>query len=105
MRIKPFSIWIEAEQWDGENINNEDENTDVIVKYEDGTEWSATFFTYKNIISLSKKNKATGENLNGKYFWASNMLLIKKISRQEIEAVTNELIKDGTFESVFSKIK
>lgn len=103
MKVQPFSIWIEAEQWDGEIINDEDENTDVIVKFEDGSGWSATFFTYQNIISLSEKNKTTGENLNGIYFWASDMVLIKRISRKEIEAVTKELIKDGTFERVFTR--
>jgi hypothetical protein len=66
LRVQPFSIWIGAEQWDGNKIYYEDENTDVIVKLENGTEWSATFFTYQNIISLSKKNEATGECLNGK---------------------------------------
>jgi hypothetical protein len=103
LKKQSYSIWIEAEQWDGDIINDEDENSDVIVRFEDGSEWSATFFTYQNIISISEKNKTTGENLNGNYFWASDMILIKGMSRKEIEAVINELIKNGTFERVFAR--
>lgn len=68
MEGNPCSIWIEAEQWAEENRNEEDNNTDVIVKFDDGSEWIATFFTYQNIISISGKNEKTGECLNGKYF-------------------------------------
>ena len=98
-----YTIWIEAEQWAGKNLNEDDDNTDVMVKFENGSEWITTFFTYQNIISISEKNKTTGECLHGSYFWASDMILIKKISRKEIEEVIKGLIKDGTFERVFTK--
>jgi hypothetical protein len=76
MRENPCSIWIEAEQWTEENRNEEDNNTGEIVNFDDGSKWIASFFTYQNIISLSEKNKKTGECLNGQYFWASNMVLV-----------------------------
>lgn len=102
MEGKNFSIWIEAEQWVGENRNDEDNNTDVIVKFDDGSEWVASFFTYQNIISLSQKNEKTGECLYGDYFWVSNMILVKEMSRVAIQRVIKQLILDGKFESVFS---
>lgn len=102
MNYKSYSIWIEAEQW--ENLWDEnDDNTDVIVKFEDGSEWMATFFTYENILSASKRNEETGEFLYGNYFWASEMILVKKITRFDIEEVVKNLLSDGTFERVFKQ--
>ncbi|PFH83840.1 hypothetical protein [Bacillus sp. AFS088145] len=60
-------IWIEAEQWSNE-YDIYDENTDVKVIFENGTEAVATFITNKNIMSLREKNQATGECLSGNYF-------------------------------------
>lgn len=79
MIYKSYSIWIEAEQW--RNLWDEnDDNTDVIVKFEDGSEWMATFFTYQNILKASKRNEETREFLYGNYFWASEMILEKNHS-------------------------
>lgn len=97
-------IWIEAEEWSSD-YDIFDENTDVIVKFEDETKWVASFFTYKNILSLKIKNEATGECLNGKYFWASDMLLIEEISRKTITKVVTQLLTNGEFWRVFKKIE
>jgi len=95
-------IWIEAEEWSSD-YDIFDENTDVIVKLEDETKWVASFFTYKNILSLKNKNEATSECLNGKYFWASDMLLIEEISRETITKVVTQLLTNGEFWRVFKK--
>ena len=79
------SIEIEAENWQPGEWNPEDDNTDVWVTLSDNTQWVATFFTYKNITTLAKKNQQTGEWLSGKYLWASDMILVDKVSRASIE--------------------
>jgi hypothetical protein len=96
-------IWIEAEEWSNE-YDIYDENTDVKVIFKDGSEGVATFITYKKILSLRDKYQATGECLNGKYFWASNMLLIEDISRKTITDVVVQLLEDDEFWSVFENI-
>lgn len=97
-----YDVWIEAEQWaDGWNINND--NTDVIVEFENDTRWVASFFTYSNINQLAEKNIRTGENLGGKYYWASNMILVDEVSRKRIEEVINYLISEDEFETIFSR--
>ena len=58
-----------------------DDNTDVTVTFADGTPWFASFFTYANIATLTKKNKQTGECLHGRYFWAADMILVDEVSR------------------------
>lgn len=96
-----YTIWIEAEEraegeWD---INND--NTDVIVTFENGSRWVASFFTYSNIEKLTQNNKKTGECMNGKYFWSSDMILIDEVSRKCIEEVVKYLIAEGKFENIF----
>lgn len=55
--------------------------------FEKGGEWVATFFSYKNVTTLAKKNEASGECLNGKYFWATDMILVDQLSRERVEEV------------------
>lgn len=100
------SIWISLETkgfiTDEETL---DQNTDVVVTFSDGKRYVATFFTYQNSITLTKKNRLTGEYLSGKYFWASDMVLINRIDRTSIEQVINEFIRDGCFPFLFKLIE
>lgn len=98
-----YKVWIEAEEWaEGQwDINNG--NTDVIVKFDNGSRWVASFFTYSNIAKLVEKDKQTGECLSGKYFWSSDMLLVDVISRDRIEEIIKHFIEEDSFESIFSK--
>lgn len=99
-----YTIWIEAEEWAPGTWTPKDDNTDVIVTYQDGRRWVASFFSYQNIAALTEKNKRTGECLSGAYFWASGMLLIDFVSRQSIEEVVDHLMKEGDFEAIFTYI-
>jgi len=101
MKGMEYSIWIEAEEWAEGNWNIYDGNTDAIVAFEDGSRWAGSFFTYKNIQTLADKNKQTGECLQGRYFWGSDMILVDECSRHRIEEVIEYLIIKGEFEMVF----
>ena len=90
--MKISDVWIEAEQWAEGELDPFDDNSDVI----------ATFYTYKNITTLTEKNRKTGECLNGSYLWASDMILIDEIRREKIEKVIDDLIISGDFENAFS---
>ncbi|MDF2535372.1 MAG: hypothetical protein K0R18_1531 [Bacillales bacterium] len=98
-----YKVWLESEQWAKGEFDLNNDNTDVFVEFDDNTKWVATFFTYSNISKLVEKNKQTGECLNGKYFWGSDMLLIDVISKERIEEVVRHLIVKGEFENIFSK--
>jgi hypothetical protein len=103
--MKKYSIWIEAEAWAEGEWNIHDGNTDVFVTFDDGARWVASFFTYRNILSLAEKNKQTGECLSGKYLWATDMILVDEVSRERIEEVIADLIKENDFEKVFDFCK
>ncbi|GAL76794.1 hypothetical protein JCM19275_2130 [Nonlabens ulvanivorans] len=101
------NIWIGSEEkgtiQDGTSETND--NSDVIVTFENGERYIATFFTYQNIDWLRQKNQKTGECLNGKYFFATDLILIDKLNREEIINVVNHLIKEDDFFTSFDKIK
>lgn len=104
---KPIkNIWIESEDKGAiiggtEEVNN---NSDVIVTFDDNSKYVATFFTYDNIEYLRQKNKQTGECLNGRFFWASDMIIIERINRKEIEEIIEHLINEKDFDSIFDRI-
>lgn len=103
MDTRKYTIWIEAEEWAQGEWDIHNDNTDVFVEFEDGERWGASFFTYSNINKLVEKNKITGECLNGKYFWSSDMILIDEVSRKRIEEVIAYLINEGEFNSIFTR--
>jgi hypothetical protein len=41
--------------------------------------------------------------LSGKYFWASDMILVDEVTRARIDEVIKHLIEEGEFEVVFSR--
>ena len=102
MKPKIRSIWISLESKGFITAEEAlDQNTDVVVTLTTGERYVATFFTYQNICTLTQKNRSTGEWLNGKYFWASDMLLIASIDRASIEQVIEDLIADNCWPAAF----
>jgi hypothetical protein len=101
------TIWIESYEKGPINggQSNTDDNTDVIVTFSDDTKYVATFFTYDNVKTLTEKNKKTGELLSGKYFWASDMILVDRIDRDTIENVIDDLIKEKYFDQLFKSVE
>ena len=95
------AIIVADDQVAGTNQSPADDNTDVTVTFADGTPWFATFLTYANVVTLTEKNRRTGECLFGRYFWALDMILVDEVSRERIEEVVAHLIATGEFTSVF----
>jgi hypothetical protein len=102
MNAQKYSIWIEAEEWVVGEWSPRDDNTDVMVTFEDGARWMATFFSYQNILSLAEKNRQTGECLDGKYFVATDLILVDEVTRQRIEEVVANMIEHDDFETYFA---
>ena len=98
---RQYSIWIEADLWAVEDWTPDDVNSDVMVTFEDGSRWVATFFTYQNILSLARKNSQTGECLGGKYFAATDMILVDEFSRERVKQVIDDLLEEEEFEKFF----
>ncbi|MEX0287775.1 MAG: hypothetical protein AB3N14_01585 [Flavobacteriaceae bacterium] len=102
--MKAKVITISADNWD--QLNPQDANANVLVTCDDTTQWEATFYSYRNIISLAKKNSTSAELYFGQYFFAPNMLLVEEISQSSICDVVKFLIdeKREVFEKTFQKV-
>jgi len=107
MKREIKDIWIESEErgpilGGTAGIND---NSDVIVTFSDDSRHVATFFTYQNIEHLRQKNRKTGECLSGKFFWASPMIIVDRIEREEIEGVIKHLISEDEFGLIFNQLE
>lgn len=99
------NIWFEFEEWAG-GYDENDGNAIVHFELNDGTKWCAEFFTYQNLVSLSNKNKETGECLSGAYFYVDKPIFILKMNKELILSVLNEIIKtEPDLDDVFEKIE
>jgi hypothetical protein len=81
-----------------------DDNVDVEVALADGSRWSATFFTVANVEKLFEKNRGTGECRHGLYFWASDMILVRKLDRETITETIDGLLEGGEFTRAFGRL-
>lgn len=87
---------------DGAHPHPIDENIDVEVVFESGALYVATFFTPENIRGLMEKNRRTGECLGGLYLWASDMIIVERLTRDVVSRAVADLLASGEFESAFS---
>lgn len=97
-----MKIWCEFEQWP--SYDPLDDNSDVIVTLENGSRWAATFVTYRNVATLTLKNRRTGECLSGQYLAVSHLILVEKLSRPLVEAVVKDVLQNGTLEPCFEQL-
>jgi phosphoribosylaminoimidazole (AIR) synthetase len=97
-------IWIEAEEWPAGEWEPDDAVTDVVVTLGDGSRWVATFCAFAHLATLRAACDATGENLGGKYLWASDLILVDDTSRDSVAAVVADLIAAGDVPSAFSEL-
>lgn len=79
----------------------DDDNSDVFVYFDSGERYVATFFTVKNIKKIMDKDQRTGENLNGTYFWSSEMIIVSRIDQDTVARTVKDLIETGYFTNVF----
>ena len=99
--MKDYEIWIEAEAWAPGDWVPTNTNSDVVVTRDDGSIWTATFFSYEHIAELRRGYQDTGECLHGRYFWATNMILVDAVTRERVEEVVADLMVTREFESAF----
>lgn len=111
-KLKKFILTIELGGGSLTEETAKDCNTDVIAFIEEEGDngelhkerYIASFFTYKNIETLSKDNKGLGSFLDGKYFFSKNMILIDNCNIENIRKVINHMIEEGEFKIVFEKV-
>lgn len=78
-----------------------DDNVDVYLTFPNGDNYVATFYTLRNIQALMAKDRKSGENCNGLYFWGTGMVIIDHLSEESFRAAAEDLIREGMLEQAF----
>lgn len=94
---------------DAENFNTDvialvEEDDEDLEKGKKTVKYIASFFTYANIFELKSRHIRTSEYLNGKYFYAKNMVLVDNCSIENIKTIVNHLLEEGEFREAFRRI-
>ena len=84
-------------------LNPDNDNVDVQVTFPNGERFSAVFFTMRNIETLMKRYKKTGECAGGLYFWTSDMIIVESLTQKTICKTVDHLLAEDEFGYIFSK--
>ncbi len=82
-------------------LNFDDDNVDVEIRFKNGSLYTATFFTTQNIESIFRKNRETGECQSGLYFYCKDMIIVEKLTIENIVSTVKSLLKEDLFYSIF----
>jgi hypothetical protein len=94
----PYTIhWVD----DVFGIDPEDDNVDVTVAFENGEWYTATLFTVRNLESLMDKYRETGECGGGLYVWSVHMIVVARLTRENVERTVADLLRSGEFATAF----
>ncbi len=94
-------IWI-IQGTDKLDPNND--NVDIEVHFDSGERHLATFFTLENIYSLFQGNKTTKECKSGLYFWASDMIIVERLTEETIRETIEDLISNDEMKHALTKV-
>lgn len=99
------NVWYEFDEWEREfDIYNE--TSIVHFDTEDGSRWCAEFYTYQYLLTLSEKNKKTGELLEGQYFYGDKPIFISKLDKELIKTVIIDILDNNKafLDDVFTRV-
>jgi hypothetical protein len=89
--------YLESGRPDYENLN-----TDVIVQFQNGDRYFATFISYKNLKNMINELYLSEEK-NGQYK-VLNAVLIKDFNNGNLLPVIESMLAEGDFQLVFRKM-
>lgn len=94
-----FEITIPA--WEGSEPDTADE-ADATITFRDGSRRYATFMTLDVVQRNMDKNARTGECLGGRYFWCSDLIIVRDAGFEGMAAAIRDLISSGDIEGACS---
>ena len=72
-------------------------NADIQVIRDGYIIWSANFYTLANLYWMFDKNAATGECSDGMYYNDKDMVIVRRLDRETVEATVAALFAEGEF--------
>ncbi|TKK90840.1 hypothetical protein FDA94_03500 [Herbidospora galbida] len=84
-------------RWEGYEPETAEE-ADATIVFPDGSRRYATFMTLDVVRRIMDKDVRTGESLGGRYFWCSDLIIIRDVGFESMAAVIRDLISSGDIE-------
>ena len=84
--------------------DNGEIGVDVIVKFHNGSTYTASFFQYDELVKEVKLPHSRYAPNKQKYFWRKNMVVVNDFRSDTIERIVHHLIDEGDFKDAFRKI-
>lgn len=92
--------WNSSKPYDVEN-----EAIDVRVTTKDGEEYSANFATLRFLGYMFEKNKRTQEYVSGTYFCMPGMVVVEKLTDENIKKTIDDLIERLAVKNYFTRLE
>jgi hypothetical protein len=83
---------------------SENGNVDVRIEMSDGRSFAATFFTVDNLVSLMNRYIESGECASGTYVWATDMIIVRSLSEENIRKSVTDLIATNEIEVACTRV-
>ncbi|GLX95888.1 hypothetical protein Hesp01_38380 [Herbidospora sp. NBRC 101105] len=84
-------------RWEGHEPETAEE-ADATITFPDGSPRYATFMTLDVVRRLMDKDACTGESGGGRYFWCSDLIIIRNVGFECMAAAIRDLISSGDIE-------
>jgi hypothetical protein len=88
-------------RWEGQDVETAQE-ADATVRLPDGTHRYATFMTLSAIERVMDRWQETGEGLSGRYFYCSDLIIIRRPGLHAMADAIRDLINTGEIASACS---
>lgn len=72
---------------------------DVHVHLDDGRRFTGLFGTLTDVQAAMDRYRSSGECLDGRYFWAAQLVLVDRANVETIVAVVEDLAHSGEMET------
>lgn len=80
------------------------ENVDAEITLPDGTRWSATFMTLHEISRIMDRWSKTGENLGGKYFQCSDLVITREAGLPAMVGAVQGILDSGGPQGILDRL-
>lgn len=97
-------IILTAERLKNEPVDYGDLSTDVIVHFDNGDKYIATFFSHKSLKNMFEADMHSGDFYAEHYYKILSMVLIKDFNNGNLQSVIECMISEGDFQLIFKKI-
>ena len=84
-------------RWEGHEPETAEE-ADATITFPDGSRRYATFMTLDVVRRIMDKDARTGESLGGRYFWCSDLIIVRDVGLENMVAAIRDLISCGDVE-------